>query len=175
MGLVAMSAVPPQELVNQAADADEVLDGRVTSCLNGCDAATVLDQLERRLLTLRRPACDDDAMVLEAERSIRACARLDEVASGLQVDRRRLVPAFRDRVGLSPKHYQRLRRFERAVRSMRSPDPAPLATIAAECGYADQAHMSREVKEFSDRTPGQLHSAPSATHNHLAADLDDSR
>lgn len=173
VGLAVLSSLPPQELVNQAGDADEVLGGQVAASLDGSDVDEAFDQLERRLLRLLRPVGDDDAMVFEAERSVRAGARLDVVASELGVDRRRLVPAFRDRVGVSPKRYQRLMRFQRAVRSMRSPDPAPLTTIAAECGYADQAHMSREVKEFSGRTPGHLRGAPSTAHNHLPADPGD--
>jgi AraC-like DNA-binding protein len=71
---------------------------------------------------------------------------------------------------LAPKQYQRILRFQRALRAMRAmraPTPAPLAAIAASCGYADQAHMSRDFKEFSGLTPGQVHGATSTAYNHV--------
>lgn len=170
VGLRVLSAVPPRELVDDAADANEALGERTTACLDGSDPVDILDRLERQMLRLRRDDSELDRLVLAAEQSIRAGHRLDAVASALGVDRRRLVPAFRDRVGLPPKQYQRLLRFQRAVRAMRVPAPPSLAEVAACCGYADQAHLSREFKEFSGLTPRQLHGAASTAHNHLPAD-----
>ena len=106
-------------------------------------------------------------LVTTAEKAIRDGARLDAVASAVGADRRRLVPAFREEVGLAPKQYQRILRFQRALRAMRSPTPAPLAAIPARCGYADQAHMSRDFKEFSGLTPGRVHGATSTAFNHV--------
>lgn len=102
-----------------------------------------------------------------AERAIRDGARIDAVACAVGADRRRLVPAFREEVGLAPKRYQRIVRFQCALRTMRAAAPAPLAAIAASCGYADQAHMSRDFREFSGLTPGRLHGATSTAHNHV--------
>lgn len=168
-GLRALSAVPPRDLADDVADADEALGAPTTACLDGSDALDILDRLERQVLDLRREDSEADQLVRAAERSIRAGSRLDAMTSALGVDRRRLVPAFRDRVGLPPKQYQRLQRFQRAVRAMRVPTPASLAIIAVRCGYADQAHLSRDFKEFSGLTPRQVHGAASAAHNHLPA------
>lgn len=173
VGLCALSTFPPRELVDDVADADEVLGERMTACLDGSDPVDILDRLERQMLGLRREGTEPDQMVLEAERSIRAGSRLDAVTCALGVDRRQLVPAFRERVGLPPKRYQRLLRFQCAARAMRTPTPASLAAIAVGCGYADQAHMSRDFKEFSGRTPGQVHGVASTAHNHLSAVPDD--
>lgn len=166
VGLGLLTAVPPRMLVDDVVDADEALGVRTAACLDGPDP---LDRLERQMLDLRREDGELDQLVLDTERSIRRGSRLDAIPAALGVDRRQLVPAFRDRVGLPPKQYQRLLRFQSAVRAMRMSTPEPLAAIAVRCGYADQAHLSRDFKEFSTLTPRQVHGVSSTAHNHLSA------
>lgn len=168
VGLRALSDIPVRELVDEVVDADDVLEGgRWTRCLEGSDAAAILDRLEHEALRHLRIDTERNQLATIAERAIRDGARLDAVASAVGADRRRLVPAFREAVGLAPKQYQRILRFQRSLRAMRAPTPAPLAAIAASCGYADQAHMSRDFKEFSGLTPGRVHGAASAAYNHV--------
>lgn len=62
--------------------------------------------------------------------------------------------------GLSPKELQRVLRFQ-AIRSRLQAD-APVqgaAALAAELGFADQAHMIRECRAMTGRTPAQLQRA----------------
>jgi AraC-like DNA-binding protein len=168
VGLRALSRVPVRLLVDEVVDADLVLaGGRWTGCLDGSDPAAILDRLEEEALRHLRVDTDQGRMVTTAERAIRHGARLDAVTAAVGADRRRLVPAFREAVGLAPKQYQRILRFQRSLRAMRTQPPAPLAAIAASCGYADQAHMSRDFKEFSGLTPGRLHGATSSAFNHV--------
>lgn len=168
VGLHALSRVPVQELVDEVVDTDAVGEGgRWTHCLERSDPAEILDRLEREALRHLRVDRDHHRLVTAAERAIRDGVRPDAVASVVGADRRRLVPAFREVVGLAPKQYQRILRFQRALRAMRAPSPAPLAAIASGCGYADQAHLSREFREFSGLTPGRVHGATSTAHNHV--------
>jgi len=57
-------------------------------------------------------------------------------------------------VGTTPKAYAQLVRFGRAAGRLRA-DQAP-ATVAAVCGYADQAHLTRHVRRFGSTTPAAL-------------------
>ena len=69
---------------------------------------------------------------------------------------RRLRRRFAAAVGYGPKTFQRVLRLQRVL-SLASRQPgAHLAMIAADAGYADQAHMTREVGEFSGVTPSAL-------------------
>lgn len=168
VGLRALSSIPVQELVDEVVDTDVVLDGgQWTQCLDGSDPAEILDRLEHEALRHLRGDTEQIQLVTTAERAIRDGAQLDAVASAVGADRRRLVPAFREEVGLGPKQYQRFLRFQRALRAMRTATPAPLAAIAASCGYADQPHMTRDFKEFSGLTPGRVHGATSMAYNHV--------
>ncbi|WP_029912648.1 AraC family transcriptional regulator [Caulobacter sp. UNC358MFTsu5.1] len=60
---------------------------------------------------------------------------------------------FRDAYGVGPARFRVEARARRAWRLIVE-DEAPLADIAAEAGFADQAHMSRDVKALTGRSPG---------------------
>lgn len=170
VGLRALSRVPVHEVLDQVVDTADVWDHDPWErCLDAPGPSEILDRLERAALRHLRVGCEVGRDVLLAESAIRGGAQSAAVAAMVGADRRRLVPAFRAAIGLAPKQYQRLVRFQRAVRAMRGSDPEPLAAIAATCGYADQAHLSREFKEFSGLTPGQVHGDASAAHNHVRA------
>ena len=47
----------------------------------------------------------------------------------------------------------RVARFERAHGMLMGPGASPLATVAARCGYADQAHMTREWNALAGSSP----------------------
>ena len=66
---------------------------------------------------------------------------------------RHIVRVFTESVGVPPKTYFRLGRFNRTLRHLHAAPHAALADVAALMGYADQAHMSREFHEFAGLTP----------------------
>ena len=81
--------------------------------------------------------------------------RVRALATDLGWSPRRLIERFRDHVGLPPKAAARVIRLDRAVSELRSGTPR-IAEVAAACGYADQAHLGRELRELGGITPGQL-------------------
>ncbi len=69
------------------------------------------------------------------------------------MDRQRLADRFRDQVGLTPKVTARVLRLEQAARLLVQ---HPASEVAVAGGYADQAHLSREVQALAGCTPGGL-------------------
>lgn len=69
---------------------------------------------------------------------------------------RYLSVRFRDEVGVPPKLFAQLVRFRRAVELIDAGDPVDLAWVAAAAGFADQSHLSREVRRFSGLSPTGL-------------------
>uniref|UniRef100_UPI0003821EB9 helix-turn-helix transcriptional regulator n=1 Tax=Saccharomonospora saliphila TaxID=369829 RepID=UPI0003821EB9 len=67
---------------------------------------------------------------------------------------RRCLRAF----GYGPKTLARVLRMRRALEAARK--GTPLATVAAEAGYADQAHFSREVRALAGVPVSALLPAP---------------
>lgn len=65
---------------------------------------------------------------------------------------------FVENVGLSPKAYHRLGRFNRALDHLHGASTTSLAEVAAAKGYADQPHLTREFRSFTGLTPDQYRS-----------------
>ncbi|MDT0616176.1 helix-turn-helix transcriptional regulator [Streptomyces lancefieldiae] len=85
---------------------------------------------------------------LDAGRPVAATA--DELGLGARQLHRRSLTAF----GYGPKTLARVLRLGRALTLAR--DGTPLAETAARAGFADQAHMARDVKELAGVAPGEL-------------------
>lgn len=82
-------------------------------------------------------------------------ARVAAVAASLGVSRRTLERRFVDAVGLTPKRYARIRRMQRSRELLALPG-ARIADVAHRAGYADQAHLTRELVELAGCRPGEL-------------------
>ncbi len=86
------------------------------------------------------------------------------------VDRRRFVPRFRLVVGLGLKHYERLQRFQRAVKVLRRNSNVSLAELAVSLGYYDHAHLANDLRAFGDCPPSLLRDlVDDGRPNHLPA------
>jgi AraC-like DNA-binding protein len=62
---------------------------------------------------------------------------------------RRFSQIFREQVGLSPKVWCRIQRFQWAVKQLHRGADLAWADLALECGYYDQAHFANEFRAFS--------------------------
>lgn len=83
--------------------------------------------------------------------------RVGALAEDLGVSRAHLHRAFAARTGLSPKAFQRVARFGRAVAALERPGRRPaLADLALWCGYADQSHFNRDFAAFAGMPPREL-------------------
>ncbi|WP_308036520.1 helix-turn-helix domain-containing protein [Actinoplanes sp. DH11] len=80
--------------------------------------------------------------------------RVGAVAAALGVGRRRLESEFRREIGLTPVAVARIARFQRATNSLAA--GTELHRVAADTGYADQPHLTREVRAMSGLTPAVL-------------------
>ena len=75
------------------------------------------------------------------------------VADHLGWSERRLERAFKERVGVSPKTFSRIIRFQRLLRLLESDAGLDLAAAAIDCGYYDQPHMNRDFASFAHTSP----------------------
>lgn len=95
-----------------------------------------------------------DPAVAAATASLRAGASVHAVANETGLSGRQLARRFNSAVGIGPKAYQRIERFQRFLGS--EDVVASLAERAHRAGYADQSHLTREAQQFAGTTPGQL-------------------
>jgi AraC-like DNA-binding protein len=82
--------------------------------------------------------------------------RLPRILAALGLSERQLERRFTRAVGVAPKTYVRVRRFNEALRLMKSRRYPTLASIAYALGFSDQSHFIRDLKAFSRITPKGL-------------------
>ncbi len=100
-----------------------------------------------------------DPLVLAATRRLGfPGSRVDELAQALGISERQLRRRFNDSVGYGPKTLDRVLRFRRLVAQSGAvaAGESDLARVAADLGYADQAHMTRDCVRPSGMTPARL-------------------
>ena len=91
-----------------------------------------------------------------------------ETARELGISERRLHHVFSEDVGLSPKQWSRVRRFQRVVRALHQGAEMRWAELAVACGYADQSHFSRDFHSFSGIDPTTYVASRGRWQNHVA-------
>jgi len=93
------------------------------------------------------------------EKINRTCGdiRIQELADETGYSARHINNEFRKHVGISPKLYIRIVRFQRGFGMIRNHSNTDFADLAEEIGYYDQAHFINEFREFSLTTPGKVY------------------
>ena len=100
-----------------------------------------------------------DPLVLAATRRLGfPGSRVDELADALGISERQLRRRFHKSVGYGPKTLDRILRFRRLVSQAGevSAGELDLARLAADLGYADQAHMTRDCVRLTGMPPARL-------------------
>ncbi|MDF2380546.1 AraC family transcriptional regulator [Nostoc ellipsosporum NOK] len=94
--------------------------------------------------------------VIDAIHQHQGRANIHEVARKHFITVRQLERKFKQQVGLSPKEYSRIIRFQSALSKIKSAGDSSLQDIAFDCGYYDHSHLTNDVKRISGLTPSQL-------------------
>src|SRR5262245_55702586 len=84
-------------------------------------------------------------------------ARTRDLAAHLGLSQRHFIKVFSNQVGITPKQFGRVQRFQRAVDLTRSGSTPDWADIAAACGYFDQSHLIHDFQTFSGLSPTEFH------------------
>ena len=130
-------------------------EGRGLTLASGVDMVTALTEF----VEARARRAHFDAKVAQAVAALRVRAgsgRVRDLARDLRVSERTLVRLFDRHVGLSPKGFARIVRFQHALMHCRRIHAHGLADLAAKCGYADQAHLTREFSALAGIAPAAL-------------------
>jgi hypothetical protein len=153
--------VPARELLDTEAPLDAVWKPRLASELGQrlCDAGSIAGKLGalQTFLLERVPAQRPvDAFVESAVRAIaaspgRAVRDLVPLVPGA-LGERQVLRRFRETVGYGPKTLQRVLRLQRLL-VLSGEGESHLGSLALAAGYADQPHMTREVRELAGETP----------------------
>jgi len=152
----AVLGVPADELRDRRVALEDVWGraGRELAERAGADPVALATALRDRF----ERAGPDPRVLAAARRLARAPETpVPDLAAAVALGDRQLRRRFTAAVGYGPKTFARVARFHRALALMRAGEPAAAAAFAA--GYADQAHMTREMRALGGRTPAALRAA----------------
>jgi AraC-like DNA-binding protein len=157
--------VPASDLLNKHEPLKEVWDRRAVDELsdklaNAAKAAVAATTLEHALIGRLSEVSPADPIV---EATVAAMCRpgrattnvVGELVAEFGWSERTLRRHCHRAFGYGPKTLERILRFQQFLRLL----PAarvPLAVLAAEAGYSDQAHLAREVRRLSGQSPRSL-------------------
>jgi AraC-like DNA-binding protein len=160
---LALLGVPGRQLAERHAPLDDVL-GPVTE--SWCDElaglpnasaraqrfeALLISRLRERVLhPVVRHAIDRFS---DATRS----ASVSAVVSESGYSHRRFISLFEESTGITPKRFARVVRFRETLEALKRGELSgeSLGALAAALGYADQAHLTREFREYAGITPAR--------------------
>jgi AraC-like DNA-binding protein len=160
-GAAALLGAPPGELSDLHVALEDLWGDRAKELRDRlCAARSTSDQfriLEQALIGRLpdRPRGRSDIAIALRELG-RPGVAVGRVAEELQLSQRRFIEVFTREVGMTPKRFARVRRFQRALSLAMTSPSRPWAQLAVECGYYDQAHLCREWGELTTLSPTDL-------------------
>ena len=162
--------IPASELLNKAIPVADVKGAaqsiRLEDAIEQPDAAVRRSMLAQALSALVAQRSPVDTAVMAGTRWLarHRHGRIEELSRWMGISERQLHRRFSAAIGYGPKTFQSVLRFQRLLKTAREMDAEhSLADLAWNAGYADQAHMTREVQRFAELRPtALLRSAESA-------------
>jgi AraC-like DNA-binding protein len=160
LGAYTLLGLPMEQLTGQTVDLVDVL---------GADGRRLAEQLRQAPTGRHRFALLDRFLLGRLERGPRpspevgrAWRRLEATGGAAPIHRlaeevgwshKHLIARFRREVGLPPKTAARLVRFNAIWRRLDERRRLDWGQVAADAGYADQAHLVRDFRQFTGTTP----------------------
>jgi AraC-like DNA-binding protein len=174
-GAARLLGVPPGKIANSHVALEDLWGPSAAEIRERLCAAPSLQQqmdlLELALIARlpdrwrQRPAVSVGIAELE-----KPGVEIGHIAGMLGLSRRRFIEVFSEDVGMTPKRFFMVRRFQRSLaRALQLPSVA-WAQLAVECGYFDQAHLCRDWVAFAGMSPGEFLAlrAAQVKENHIA-------
>ena len=154
--------LPMDELANRTLGLEDLLPGRARELPAQLAAKrtwderfALLDDVFAAGLAGAQTPPADIAWAWNALVQTNGRAPIGWICDRLGRSRRYLATRFREQIGLPPKTVARILRFDRAFGLLERGDVS-LAQLAFECGYYDQAHLTRDFREFAGTSPAKL-------------------
>ena len=133
------------------------------------DPDTQLDAIEHSLREMLQPAGVHPAIAfaLAAFNRVPLTANIGAVTDVIGMSAKRFIERFKAQVGVSPKRFCRIRRFQHALAQAHRGHEVDWPQVALESGYYDQAHFIHEFRSFSGLTPTGYYASRTPFQNHV--------
>ncbi len=152
-----------QQTVNTGLDATDFWGNDVTEILEAIRetpfediAALIISFIEKKFDQKIRPEEPIDDVAIQMLDPLQDHT-LEEWAKKACLSLRQFERSFVQRVGISPKLFIRIVRFEHAMKIKNQYPDKSWSMIALECGYTDSSHILKDFKSFADFPPSEFY------------------
>ena len=152
--------MPPSELNNQSVALESLWGAESNRLRERLHQAKTADEkfrvLELGLLEqLAKPLQRHPAVgfALQQFAGPRQPPPVSRVVEQVGFSQRRFIQLFSDEVGLTPKLFCRVSRFQQVIQMAHARDALDWAQVALDCGYYDQSHFNHDFQSFAGITP----------------------
>jgi AraC-like DNA-binding protein len=90
-----------------------------------------------------------------------------EVCEATGLSARRFIEVFRQQIGMTPKQYSRVRRFQGIIQGLPEGGAVDWCDVALGAGYCDQSHLIHDFREFSGISPATWAELRTQHRNHV--------
>ena len=146
--------IPLGELTDTVVALDELAPALARE-LKRIESTQQIAALDEIFASLNGPADRVVSASLAAIMRASGAIDIEDVAAHAGLSRRQLERRFTAQVGMPPKLFCRIRRFQRVFQAIEG-SRARWADTAIECGYYDQAHLIRDFRDFAGEPPVAL-------------------
>jgi AraC-like DNA-binding protein len=159
-GAFSLLTMPMYEITDRIVDLASVdglaafgLEEKMNEAASFVERVAVFESFFKKNLADRGPA--DPVAGAASSFIVGLCgqASIPAIAEKVGVSERQFERRFKRTVGVSPKMFSRIVRFQTVVRAARDRSFSGLLDAALAAGYYDQSHLIRDFKEFSGVTP----------------------
>lgn len=162
-GLATFIDIPAEELHNQTipmkyllGGAGKELEDKLATAESFQKRVAIMENFLRKRLTQKKQN-PNESRITQSIRMInnsKGQVNIDRLASRVCLSRKQFERVFLQQVGISPKQFLKIVRFQNALRQKATRQDCSLTELAYDCGYYDQSHMIREFTRLSGKTPG---------------------
>ncbi|GAB4043419.1 AraC family transcriptional regulator [Spirosoma litoris] len=157
--LKAIFGIDAHELTDGYTALDSVLKNdlcdRLLTSEDTYERIALLSDFLTQQLIRNRPKADNRVAFFIRQTANHNCS-LKEIQSQLNLSERSLERLIKTNIGLSPKRFMRINRFQAALRLLDTQPTQLLTHIAYENDYFDQSHYIRDFREFAGATPKEF-------------------
>ena len=153
---------PVNEYTDFVVDAELVLSPEILSIRNRLmELKTVQEKFiyaEQRLVQVYSSNFSHNPVIDFAVNRIMQAPQLtsiEDISGKTGYSQKHFIRLFKENVGITPKAFLRVMRFQKAVQEIEQQKQIHWTTVAHDCGYYDQAHFINDFKTFSGYTPEQ--------------------
>lgn len=168
---------PISDLTDTVAEADLIFGTCFHDLREQLLAAKSIDQMfqlvERFLLRQAGNALQSDAAARCIEYAVSRIIHkptlrgLHELSKDVGYSQKHFIELFRQQVGVTPKQYLKIMRFQKALRAIETKETIHWSQVALGSGFYDQAHFIHDFKCFSGFTPKEYMKRKTATLNYV--------